>query len=89
MGPEALALEVCVRASVRAPAVMVVGVEVRAAGVVVARRAWRLLVMARSTAAKGRYLLASSGGAGRAGSLPPFVMSTSPLGVLCFLSGLG
>lgn len=55
-------LEVWERARVRAPAVMVVGVEERAVGVVVAIRVWRLVVMARSTAAKGRYLLASSGG---------------------------
>ena len=63
------------RARVRAPAVMVVGVEDRLEGVVVARRACRLVVMARSTAAKGRYLLASSEG----WTGPPLAMSMSPL----------
>ena len=58
----ARSLEVWERARVRAPAVMVVGVEARAVGVVVAISFWRFVVMARSTAAKGRYLLASSGG---------------------------
>ena len=65
------------RARVRAPAVMVVGVEERAVGVVVAIKVWRLVVMARSTAAKGRYLLASSGGIW-IGPLP-LAMSMSPL----------
>lgn len=72
--PLVASLEVCERARVRAPAVMVVGVEVRLEGVVVASRAWRLVVMARSTAAKGRYLLASSEG----WTGPPLDMSVSP-----------
>jgi len=70
-------LEVCARARVRAPAVMVVGVEVRLEGVVVASRAWRLVVMARSTAAKGRYLLASSEACWT--GPPPLVVSVLPL----------
>ena len=60
----------------RAPAVMVVGVEERALGVVVAMRFWRFVVMARSTAAKGRYLFASSGGSWIG---PPFAISVSTL----------
>ena len=60
----------------RAPAVMVVGVELRLASVVVASRACRLAVMARSTAAKGRYLFASSAGCWAG---PPLAMSVSPL----------
>jgi len=75
VGPLAASLEVWERASVRAPAVMVVGVELRLAGVVVASRACRLVVMARSTAAKGRYLLASSEGCWTG---PPSSMSVSP-----------
>lgn len=58
----AISFEVWERASVRAPAVMVVGVDDSDAGVVVAISRCRFVVIARSTAANGRYLLASSGG---------------------------
>lgn len=88
VGPDVVTLEVWLRASVRAPAVMVVGVEERLVAVVVARSFWRFVVIARSTAAKGRYLLASSGG-GWTG--PPFArsisISTSPLAWAGVLEG--